>query len=176
MGEIADMMLDGTFCHQCGGVMPDVDDHFEAPGFPRWCEGCGGEAPRRKPPRYLETARHKCPVARCNYHVSNSHLMCQVHWYMVPKAIQGLVMHAYRRGQTMADATPAWHSAADNAVDAVEFKLIMRDLGRNTEESKRALESAPIGSVVQTPVGSFRKISKTGWIPSTDKRNNTKPL
>ena len=38
MGEIAEMMLDGTFCEGCGEVM---DDH-ESPGYPRRCEACGG--------------------------------------------------------------------------------------------------------------------------------------
>lgn len=58
MGEIADMMLDGTLCQVCGGIMDDMspsdeelaaaprdkDDlpiiHREAPGFPRTCASC----------------------------------------------------------------------------------------------------------------------------------------
>lgn len=54
MGEIADMMLDGTFCQACGGVMEDVFREancaaFEAPGFPRTCGGCMREnRPRRR--------------------------------------------------------------------------------------------------------------------------------
>ncbi len=43
MGEIADMMLDGTFCQVCGGVMGDVDENFVAPGYPRTCGGCKRE-------------------------------------------------------------------------------------------------------------------------------------
>jgi hypothetical protein len=38
MGDIADMMLDGTLCATCGAAMDDVaDDDFDAPGFPRYC-------------------------------------------------------------------------------------------------------------------------------------------
>jgi hypothetical protein len=42
MGDIADMMLDGTLCATCGAAMDDVaDDDFDAPGFPRYCcEAC----------------------------------------------------------------------------------------------------------------------------------------
>ena len=34
MGEIAEMMLDGTLCEQCGTFMGDGD------GFPTVCHGC----------------------------------------------------------------------------------------------------------------------------------------
>ena len=58
MGEIADMMLDGTLCQVCGGLMEDMSPSEEelaaapknkeglpiidrkAPGHPRTCEGC----------------------------------------------------------------------------------------------------------------------------------------
>lgn len=33
MGEIADMMLDGTLCEACGGFIDFEDGH----GFPRYC-------------------------------------------------------------------------------------------------------------------------------------------
>lgn len=36
MGEIADMMLEGILCEQCGEF---IDDDMEA-GFPRLCESC----------------------------------------------------------------------------------------------------------------------------------------
>lgn len=43
MGEIADMMLDGTMCSGCGEWMDDGND---GPGFPGLCAGCAREAPR----------------------------------------------------------------------------------------------------------------------------------
>ena len=53
MGEIADMMLEGTLCAGCGEYMGGSGD-----GFPRYCAGCGGEsfsAPSLKP-------KAKCPT------------------------------------------------------------------------------------------------------------------
>ena len=44
MGEIADMMLDGTFCQQCGTIMfygPSIEDGLESPGHPVNCSDCG---------------------------------------------------------------------------------------------------------------------------------------
>lgn len=38
MGDIADMMLDGTCCQGCGELLSD-----DAPGHPRTCPGCSGE-------------------------------------------------------------------------------------------------------------------------------------
>ena len=37
MGEIADMMLDGTMCEGCGEFLYDGAD---GPGFPQYCAAC----------------------------------------------------------------------------------------------------------------------------------------
>lgn len=37
MGEIAEMMLDGTLCEACGTVMDDMMEGNEPPGHPRYC-------------------------------------------------------------------------------------------------------------------------------------------
>ena len=37
MGEIAEMMLDGTLCEECGGL---VGDEPREVGYPRLCELC----------------------------------------------------------------------------------------------------------------------------------------
>jgi len=37
MGEIADMMLDGTMCQGCGVFLNDGQD---GPGYPGWCADC----------------------------------------------------------------------------------------------------------------------------------------
>lgn len=43
MGEIADMMLDGTLCEGCGVYLGDED------GFPSYCVGCErGRREKRK--------------------------------------------------------------------------------------------------------------------------------
>ena len=49
MGEIADMMLDGTLCACCGVAMDDLADGFEAPGYPRYCSKACTPASERKP-------------------------------------------------------------------------------------------------------------------------------
>lgn len=45
MGEIADMIMDGTLCEQCGCLMEDLimdngEDLKDPPGYRRTCEDC----------------------------------------------------------------------------------------------------------------------------------------
>ncbi len=56
MGEIADMMIDGELCEQCGVYMGG------SAGFARMCGGCDREnAPARKAAR---AARHAATLAQ----------------------------------------------------------------------------------------------------------------
>jgi hypothetical protein len=49
MGDVAESMLDGSFCQQCG-------EYLGAPaGYPRSCEACGGGAAG---PSYGSVKRH----------------------------------------------------------------------------------------------------------------------
>lgn len=50
MGEVTEMLLDGTLCEGCGEVFDDVIEGAEAPGHPRRCPSCrpACEAPKRK--------------------------------------------------------------------------------------------------------------------------------
>lgn len=48
MGDVADMMLDGTLCQECGVFLgpspaPEHDWVWEPSGFPESCEDCEGE-------------------------------------------------------------------------------------------------------------------------------------
>lgn len=48
MGDVANMIIDGTLCSVCGCVMDDLiqkgcSELKEAPGYPRVCEECKGE-------------------------------------------------------------------------------------------------------------------------------------
>ena len=43
MGEIADMMLDGTMCQGCGVWLHDGAD---GPGYPGYCRSCARDAHR----------------------------------------------------------------------------------------------------------------------------------
>lgn len=45
MGEIADMMMDGTLCASCGSLIEDLipdegKELLESPGYPRNCGDC----------------------------------------------------------------------------------------------------------------------------------------
>ena len=44
MGEISEMILDGTLCEQCGEYIGDEV------GFPRSCYSCGGEGKEEEEP------------------------------------------------------------------------------------------------------------------------------
>lgn len=51
MGEIADMMRDGTLCQECGAVFHDMTPEGglnESPGHPRSCRSCKREARKEK--------------------------------------------------------------------------------------------------------------------------------
>ncbi len=58
MGEIADMMLDGTLCEGCGVYMDGAE-----PGHPRVCSSCQSE-------RYRPAVKdRKVPCPTCNKRV-----------------------------------------------------------------------------------------------------------
>ena len=46
MGELAEMMLDGTLCQYCGPAL--IGPGEEPLGFPQSCDGCWGELHRRR--------------------------------------------------------------------------------------------------------------------------------
>lgn len=56
MGEIAEMMLDGFMCEQCGETIGD-EETGEGQGFPGLCAGCAGEQrPSRKDNRGINAS------------------------------------------------------------------------------------------------------------------------
>lgn len=59
MGEIADMMLDGTMCQVCGVWMDDGND---GPGFPQTCSCCRSYDRRE---RVREKGQVKVPCPTC---------------------------------------------------------------------------------------------------------------
>lgn len=66
MGEIAEMMLDGTLCEGCGVFLND-----EPPGYPRHCDDCAKEARALKKKGSAEAhqlylaASKKCKCPTC---------------------------------------------------------------------------------------------------------------
>lgn len=72
MGEIAEMMLDGTMCEGCGEWMGDILAGADAPGFPRYCcEHCARD--RGAGPELVaagnEWSRQKVSCPYCNRRV-----------------------------------------------------------------------------------------------------------
>lgn len=65
MGEIAEMMLDGTMCAGCGEWLNDGED---GEGYPGYCEGCADDyrevAPERKKPLAKIMDELKTPQAK----------------------------------------------------------------------------------------------------------------
>lgn len=55
MGDIAEMILDGTLCEQCGCVVGDVP---EAVGHPRKCKDCQPKK-KAKPKEKKQTVNSK---------------------------------------------------------------------------------------------------------------------
>ena len=67
--------------------------------------------------------KHFCHAIGCEKSVPPRLLMCAKHWYMVPKAIQGLVWQHYVPGQEIRkDPTPEYLSVQRKAVIAVALK------------------------------------------------------
>jgi hypothetical protein len=68
MGEIAEGMLDGTFCQVCGVWMGD----FDAPGYPRSCAGCGGPAAAHERSQSRRSRKRRKTAARSRRRVSEA--------------------------------------------------------------------------------------------------------
>lgn len=59
MGDMADMMLDGTLCAECGVFIDDEEEGYDgADGIPRYCYDCGGK-PEMNGQRPAPNIRHK---------------------------------------------------------------------------------------------------------------------
>lgn len=70
MGEVAEMMLDGTLCQGCGGFLNE-----EAPGYPCYCIDCRAEAKQATKDdnahahRESQAAQKKVPCPTCGRRV-----------------------------------------------------------------------------------------------------------
>lgn len=113
MGDIADMMLDGTLCQVCGGVMEDISENhdMESPGYPRTCAGCKQDEkpkPRRRPRSHpkgeyvlsqSQTRRHACHWPGCVAQVPPALWGCRSHWFKLPKRLRDKIWAAFKPGQ-----------------------------------------------------------------------------
>lgn len=79
MGEIADMMIDGTMCQVCGVFLNE-----EAPGYPVTCGGCS-DFPDAEQVIHVELQMGKgpktvaCPTASCERKFRTKEAAAQ-HW------------------------------------------------------------------------------------------------
>lgn len=62
---------------------------------------------------------HQCPVHGCPERVGDKFLMCNTHWRMVPRKLQGDVWGAWNGGKPH----PGHGAACDRATEAVNEKL-----------------------------------------------------
>lgn len=78
MGEIADMMLDGTMCQVCGEFM---DGGADGDGFPVTCAACDdGTSVEPEPVTLPKIGKHvACPDASCERKFINRHAAA-MHW------------------------------------------------------------------------------------------------
>lgn len=85
MGEIADMMLDGTLCEGCGVLLDDGGDS----GYPRRCSACqkddaSSAAPKDDGRVALGTPTPKIPCPTCGKRLKVTGI--SAHWNEVHKA------------------------------------------------------------------------------------------
>jgi len=68
MGEIAEMMLDGTMCQQCGVYLDDDGD-----GIPAYCSSCAPREDKPKPTGPFFALKHKGHLAGLNQFLAGIH-------------------------------------------------------------------------------------------------------
>lgn len=71
MGEIADMMLDGTMCQGCGVWLHGGED---GPGYPGYCRGCRPDSAAREPQFVKPKSIAKVACKVCGRHVKTAGL------------------------------------------------------------------------------------------------------
>ena len=76
MGEIAEMMLDGTMCEGCGEFM---NIGGEAPGYPQRCASCGEEPDDSQPVNYKPPKTVPCVYSGCE-RMFRSTKAARQHW------------------------------------------------------------------------------------------------
>lgn len=74
MGDIAEMMLDGTLCEGCGEYLGEGD------GYPQYCAGCAEPQPRAAPSK-RRSRIHQCPECKkmCRGKAGLAHHRREVH-------------------------------------------------------------------------------------------------
>lgn len=58
-----------------------------------------------------------CPWPTCRKPIRSEYLMCRTHWYRLPADLRNRIWATYRRGQTLATASPEYLDALNDALD-----------------------------------------------------------
>lgn len=136
MGEIADMMLDGTMCAGCGEFMHDGED---GPGFPEYCESClaqgFGEGPEKKAPKAKKGGQH----VFCNGQPIAKKLVVRLENIAEHGTEDGPLSCA--AGQRMYAGLP-WDLATAQHENLARRGFVERRSPRNTEHKDRAVITA----------------------------------
>lgn len=72
MGDIADMMLDGTMCAGCGEWLHDGED---GDGFPGYCEACQPDFTSTRRERAHKPRAKNVPCPHCNKSFSSAYAL-----------------------------------------------------------------------------------------------------
>lgn len=59
----------------------------------------------------------RCPWPGCGKPIRPAYLMCRTHWYRLPAGLRDRIWATYRRGQTLATASPEYLDALRDALD-----------------------------------------------------------
>lgn len=93
-----------------------------------------------------KATKHKCPIKGCNLAVSRAHLMCAIHWSLVPHSIGNAVYREYRRAPRSEAHFAAMKAAVEcaQAVDeGMEPHQAAQHFGPRCKQSLSEAPSAP---------------------------------
>lgn len=84
MGEIADMMIDGEVCEECGEFFDD-----EAPGYPRKCSACRKTDVQIRRQNFIQSIKMTCPECKKTVKTSGirQHYEAKHHNVKVPDVV-----------------------------------------------------------------------------------------
>lgn len=116
MGEIAEMMLDGTLCMNCGEYLGGDEGYPVSCG----CDGSGNSAHTTmrtnrwsgvKTPRRIKYKA--CAAPKCFEQIPSRKHACDHHWQMLPEHLRKQIKYAYRERST--NSGPMISNAQKNA-------------------------------------------------------------
>ena len=79
-------------------------------------------APAQKGGRLVDKKFHECPAVSCRRKIEVKFLMCQKHWFMLPKGMRESLWHHYKNGQNEGRVAPnpEWVRTLEQATMLIE--------------------------------------------------------